>query len=118
MRHTGSGKGRAGTGQYCRQPAETNPGCPAVPTPTRGCQGPLNVHIGTTEVYLEPAAPSGSIEGRAMRIFVANLPFTTTEEELSHLFASDGRVEHAQININRATGRSRAYRFVEMPDAT
>jgi len=53
-----------------------------------------------------------------MRIFVANLPFTTTEEELSQLFASYGRVEHAQIIINRGTGRSRGYRFVEMPDAT
>jgi cold-inducible RNA-binding protein len=53
-----------------------------------------------------------------MRIFVANIAFTTTEEELSQLFESYGIVDHAQIMMDRDTGRSRGFGFVEMPDAT
>ena len=53
-----------------------------------------------------------------MRIFVANISFTTTEEELSQLFESYGIVDRAQIMTDRDTGRSRGFGFVEMPDAT
>jgi|SRR6516164_1995825 len=53
-----------------------------------------------------------------MRIFVANIAFTTTEEELSQLFESYGIVDRAQIMTDRDTGRSRGFGFVEMPDAT
>jgi cold-inducible RNA-binding protein len=52
-----------------------------------------------------------------MRIFVGNLAFTTTEEELNQLFESYGIVEHAQILQDRETGRSRGFGFVEMPNA-
>ena len=51
-----------------------------------------------------------------MRIFVGNLAFTTTEEELSQLFEPYGIVERAQIVTDRETGRSRGFGFVEMPD--
>ena len=53
-----------------------------------------------------------------MRIFVANISFTTTEEELERLFESYGIVDRAQIITDRDTGRSRGFAFVEMPDAT
>ena len=53
-----------------------------------------------------------------MRIFVANIAFTTTEEELSQLFESYGIVDRAQLMTDRDTGRSRGFGFVEMPDAT
>jgi RNA recognition motif-containing protein len=53
-----------------------------------------------------------------MRIFVANISFTTTEEELRQLFESYGIVDRAQIITDRETGRSRGFAFVEMPDAT
>lgn len=53
-----------------------------------------------------------------MRIFVGNLSFTTTEEELSQLFEPYGEVERAQIITDRETGRSRGFGFVEMPDTT
>jgi len=53
-----------------------------------------------------------------MRIFVGNLSFATTEEELSQLFAPYGVVERVQIIQDRETGRSRGFGFVEMPDAT
>jgi RNA recognition motif-containing protein len=51
-----------------------------------------------------------------MRIFVGNLAWTTTEDELIQLFESYGIVEHAQIMTDRETGRSRGFGFVEMPD--
>jgi len=51
-----------------------------------------------------------------MRIFVGNLAFTTTEEELSQLFEAYGIVERTQIVTDRETGRSRGFGFVEMPD--
>ena len=52
-----------------------------------------------------------------MRIFVGNLAFTTTEEELRQLFEPYGIVERVQIMTDRATGRPRGFGFVEMPDA-
>ena len=53
-----------------------------------------------------------------MRIFVGNLAFTTTEEELGQLFEPYDIVERAQIVTDRETGRSRGFGFIEMPDAT
>jgi RNA recognition motif-containing protein len=53
-----------------------------------------------------------------MRIFVANIAFTTTEDELERLFAPYGSVDRAQIITDRETGRSRGFGFVEMPNTT
>ncbi len=53
-----------------------------------------------------------------MRIFVGNLAWTTTEEELHRLFYGYGAVERTQIITDRETGRSRGFGFVEMPNAT
>ena len=51
-----------------------------------------------------------------MHIFVGNLAFTTTEEELRALFEAHGSVETVRILTDRDTGRSRGFGFVEMPD--
>ena len=53
-----------------------------------------------------------------MRIFAANIAFTTTEDELERLFEPYGIVDRVQIITDRDTGRSRGFAFVEMPDAT
>jgi RNA recognition motif-containing protein len=53
-----------------------------------------------------------------MNIFVGNLAWTTTEDELAQLFEPFGTVEQARIATDRETGRSRGFGFVEMPDAT
>ena len=53
-----------------------------------------------------------------MRIFVGNLAFTTTEEELRQLFEPYGIVERVQIMTDREIGRPRGFGFVEMPDAS
>jgi RNA recognition motif-containing protein len=57
-------------------------------------------------------------EDMVMNIFVGNLAFTTTEEELRQVFEPYGIVERVQIITDRDTGRSRGFGFVEMPDAT
>ena len=45
--------------------------------------------------------------------FVGNLSFSTTEEELTQLFGSAGPVVKARIGMDRETGRSRGFAFVE-----
>ena len=49
-------------------------------------------------------------------IYVGNLAFQTTEEELRDLFGKHGRVERVSIPYDRATGKPRRFGFVEMPD--
>ena len=51
-----------------------------------------------------------------MNIFVGNLAFSTTEADLTQLFETYGLVEHVHIIMDQATGRSRGFGFVEMPD--
>lgn len=53
-----------------------------------------------------------------MRIFVGNLSYQTTEDQLNELFSEVGQVESATIVTDRDTGRSRGFAFIEMePDA-
>jgi RNA recognition motif-containing protein len=49
-----------------------------------------------------------------MRIFVGNLSYQTTEDQLTDLFSEVGQVESATIVTDRDTGRSRGFAFVEM----
>lgn len=51
-----------------------------------------------------------------MRIYVGNLPFRTTTQELRDLFASYGEVNDVVIPEDRETGRSRGFGFVDMDD--
>jgi RNA recognition motif-containing protein len=49
-------------------------------------------------------------------IYVGNLPFQTTADDLRDLFATYGTVTRAQVTTDRETGRSRGFGFVEMAD--
>jgi RNA recognition motif-containing protein len=49
-------------------------------------------------------------------IYVGNLPYRTTEDDLAEAFTGFGTVERTTIVIDRETGRSRGFGFVEMPD--
>ncbi len=51
-----------------------------------------------------------------MNIFVGNLSFETRDEELRVAFATHGAVDTAQVIMDRQSGRSRGFGFVEMPD--
>jgi len=53
-----------------------------------------------------------------MKIYVGNLSFDITEEELAGEFGAFGKVETASIVTDRATGRPRGFAFVEMPART
>jgi RNA recognition motif-containing protein len=48
------------------------------------------------------------------KLFVGNLNFDTTSDDLKELFAQAGTCESAQVMTDRATGRSRGFGFVEM----
>ena len=50
----------------------------------------------------------------SMKLYVGNLAFQTTSQELQELFASAGTVESAAVVEDRDTGRSRGFGFVEM----
>jgi cold-inducible RNA-binding protein len=50
----------------------------------------------------------------ASKLFVGNLPFTTTENDLQDHFAQAGAVTAVNVMQDRATGRSRGFAFVEM----
>src|SRR5438105_13930842 len=50
----------------------------------------------------------------ASKLFVGNLPFTITENDLQDLFTQAGAVIAVNIMQDRATGRSRGFAFVEM----
>jgi RNA recognition motif-containing protein len=49
-------------------------------------------------------------------IYVGNLSFDTTEDELREAFSQFGKVSKVQIVNDRETGRSRGFAFVEMED--
>lgn len=51
-----------------------------------------------------------------MKIYVGNLSFETTENELRDLFAEFGEVGDVNLITDRETGRPRGFGFVELPD--
>jgi RNA recognition motif-containing protein len=51
-----------------------------------------------------------------MNIYVGNLPFRTTGDELERLFSEYGQVDSSSVITDRDTGRSRGFGFVEMGD--
>lgn len=53
----------------------------------------------------------------AKKLYVGNLPFTATEDEVRALFAEHGEVQSVALINDRDTGRPRGFGFVEMEDA-
>lgn len=50
------------------------------------------------------------------RIYIGNLSFNTTEEKLNETFGAFGEVFSASIKMDKITGMSKGFGFVEMPD--
>jgi RNA recognition motif-containing protein len=53
-----------------------------------------------------------------MKLYVGNLSFDTTENDLQDLFETHGAVTEVALVNDRVTGRSRGFAFVTMNDAT
>jgi cold-inducible RNA-binding protein len=56
------------------------------------------------------------LRGRKMNIYVGNLSYGSTEETIRGLFEAHGTVDSVSIIMDRNTGRSRGFGFVEMPN--
>ena len=50
------------------------------------------------------------------KMYVGNLPFQSTEDDIQNLFRQYGKVESVNLITDRETGRSRGFAFVEMSD--
>jgi RNA recognition motif-containing protein len=48
------------------------------------------------------------------KIYVGNLPYSTTDQSLTEAFAQCGTVESAKVIMDRESGRSKGFAFVEM----
>ncbi len=53
-----------------------------------------------------------------MKIYVGNLSYATTEDALRTEFSKHGAVDEVTIVVDRFTGRSRGFAFVNMPNST
>lgn len=63
------------------------------------------------------ARPSQFGQQLSNKIYVGNLPFSSTEEDLRSVFSAHGNVESVNVITDRDTGRPRGFAFVEMADA-
>lgn len=62
---------------------------------------------------IEVSGASRDIE-LGKKLYVGNIPFSTTEDELRSLFEQHGSVESINVITDRETGRPRGFAFVEM----
>ena len=51
------------------------------------------------------------------KIYVGNLPFSASEQDLRELFEAHGSIDSVNVIMDRETGRARGFAFVEMSDA-
>jgi RNA recognition motif-containing protein len=62
--------------------------------------------------------PGGQEEKLSKKLYIGNLPFTSTEADLKDLFARHGAVASVNVIMDRETGRPRGFAFVEMEEAS
>jgi len=53
----------------------------------------------------------------AKKLYVGNLPYSTTSDSLKEFFSKAGEVVSSNVMMDKMTGRSRGFAFVEMADA-
>ena len=52
------------------------------------------------------------------KLYVGNIPFDTTEDDLRNLFEAHGAVESVNVITDRETGRPRGFAFIEMDEGS
>ena len=52
-----------------------------------------------------------------LNLYVGNLPYSVTDQELNDIFSEIGEVQSARVMNDRETGRSRGFGFVSMPNS-
>ena len=63
-----------------------------------------------------PVNHHNAIGREDLKIYVGNMPYSTTSEQLSTLFGEYGHVQEATVIMDRETGRSKGFGFVDMPN--
>jgi RNA recognition motif-containing protein len=71
----------------------------------------FSIDITLLETYLYP---SSKFWRKSMSIYVGNLSYDVTDEDLTAVFAEYGTVKRVQLPTDRETGRMRGFGFVEM----
>ncbi|MGD9128936.1 MAG: RNA-binding protein [Candidatus Woesebacteria bacterium] len=61
-------------------------------------------------------SPSDTAQQNKSKLFVGNLPFSLGEDELTNMFSEYGELASVKLIIDRATGRSRGFAFVEFKE--
>src|SRR3989344_2320196 len=72
----------------------------------------MRVCVHSAPVLFSGSRPLGGSMGK--KLYVGNLPYSATDEILADVFAPFGTVESAKIIMDRDTGRSKGFGFVEM----
>src|SRR5918999_5118988 len=57
---------------------------------------------------------AGVSDSMGRRLYVGNLPYSATEDQLTDLFSQAGKVDSVRVMRDMATGRARGFAFVEM----
>jgi RNA recognition motif-containing protein len=57
---------------------------------------------------------AGARDSMGRRLYVGNLPYSTSEDQLTELFSRAGKVDSVRVMRDMATGRARGFAFVEM----
>jgi len=70
----------------------------------------------TDVTLLEMGRVSSRVRKFGMRLYVGNLPFSVSSEDLEQMFSEYGEVTSSQLIADRDTGRSRGFGFVELAD--
>ena len=79
-----------------------------------GSDGPARILASVASADgIEVSGASREIE-LGKKLYVGNIPFSTTEDELRSLFEQHGSVESINVITDRETGRPRGFAFVEM----
>lgn len=98
----------------CRDDFSSRYYSPRLSIRNRSNRRPVTFFLGL-DVYLGEAFFWSCAMG--MKLYVGNLSYETSSSDLETLFAEHGQVRSAQVIMDRDTGRSKGFGFVEMADS-